>query len=77
MKRITLNLLLCAGVFSATLLAASGWQPSTALAQSGSKQVPGKSIATQDGTLVCDCTKADTTCKCIVDGGGDIAPLME
>lgn len=69
MKRITLNLFLSAGVFCGALLATSGWQSSSVSAQT-KKQIDGKSVATTDGTLICDCTAGGSSCKCIVDGGG-------
>jgi hypothetical protein len=78
MKRITLSLLLSAVVCSGMLLTSSFWQSSTVSAQTQGKEVAGKSVATSDGTLICDCTAGGTTCKCIVPkDDAEIAMLMQ
>ena len=64
MKRITLSLLLSFGACAGMLLTASAWHSVPVSAQS--KEVPGKSVATSDGTLICDCTGGGSTCKCLV-----------
>jgi hypothetical protein len=70
MKRIILSILLAVGMCSGILLVAD-WQPSPVSAQNQGKEVPGKSVATSDGTLVCDCTGGGTTCKCLVPKNDD------
>jgi hypothetical protein len=58
------------------VLGVLGYSSSTvSQAQGCKKTINGKNVATESGTLVCDCTVAGTSCACVVSTdcppGGD------
>jgi hypothetical protein len=62
----------CCAIFGA-----AGYDQTTVVQADCTKTINGKQLATESGTLVCDCTVTGTSCACIVPtdcpkgGGGD------
>ena len=67
----------CSAIFGA-----AGFHRASVVRAQCKETVNGKSLNTESGTLVCDCTIAGSTCSCIVPkdcpgGGGDAEMLAQ
>jgi hypothetical protein len=76
MKRKLIGGALTIAALSA-IFGAAGYTRTTVVKADCTKTIPGKSLATESGTLVCDCTNGGPSCSCIVPapcppGGGGI-----
>lgn len=61
----------CCAIFGA-----AGYDQTTVVQANCTKTMNGKSLATESGTLVCDCTATGSSCACVVTvecpkGGGE------